>query len=135
MAKLLIIEDDMDTSALLSRFLKKNGYEVAIANTGNKGINFLSSENFDVVMCDYRLGDMDGKKILEHINQTGNAAKLIFITGYSDIKVAVEVMKNGAFDYVTKPLLPEEILLTIKKAIAEKIIQHFLVSQHNQQKK
>lgn len=71
-------------------------------------------------MCDYRLGDMDGKKILEHINQTGNAAKLIFITGYSDIKVAVEVMKNGAFDYVTKPLLPEEILLTIKKAIAEK---------------
>jgi len=45
MAKLLIIEDDMDTSALLSRFLKKNGYEVAIANTGNKGINFLTSES------------------------------------------------------------------------------------------
>jgi len=60
------------------------------------------------------------KKILEHINQSGNTAKLIFITGYSDVKVAVEVMKNGAFDYVTKPLLPEEILLTIKNAIAEK---------------
>lgn len=120
MAKILIIEDDMDTAALLNRFLTKNGYEVFSANTGNKGIALLDAEKPSVVLCDYRLGDMDGKHILEHINQSSSNAKLIFITGYSDVKVAVDVMKNGAFDYVTKPLLPEEILLTIKKALAAK---------------
>ncbi len=120
MAKILIIEDDMDTAALLNRFLTKNGYEVFSANTGNKGIALLDAEKPAVVLCDYRLGDMDGKQILEHINQGGSNTRLIFITGYSDVKVAVDVMKNGAFDYVTKPLLPEEILLTIKKALAAK---------------
>src|SRR4051812_45986320 len=117
MPKILIVEDDLDTSALLNRFLSKNGYEIVMANTGNKGISLFDSERPDIVLCDYRLGDMDGRQILEHINQSGVNAKLIFITGYSDVKVAVDVMKNGAFDYVTKPLLPEEILLTIKKAL------------------
>jgi two-component system response regulator HydG len=120
MPKILIIEDDMDTSFLLNRFLTKNGFEVSTANTGGKGIPMLDSEAPDVVLCDYRLGDMDGRVVLEHLNQQALSCKLIFITGYSDVKVAVEVMKNGAFDYVTKPLLPEEILLTIKKAIAAK---------------
>jgi len=128
MAKILIIEDDMDTIALLNRFLTKNGYEVFTANTGNKGISLLDTERPDAVLCDYRLGDMDGRQILEHINQSSINAKLIFITGYSDVKVAVEVMKNGAFDYVTKPLLPEEILLTIKKALAAKDGEPFVVN-------
>lgn len=118
MAKILIIEDDLDTIALLNRFLTKNSYEIITANTGNKGIGLIDTEKPDVILCDYRLGDMDGKRILEHLNQTNNNAKLIFITGYSDVKIAVDVMKNGAFDYVTKPLLPEEILLTIKKALS-----------------
>ncbi len=118
MPNILIIEDDLDTCALLSRFLKKNNYEVAVAHTGNKGIAELEKKNTDVVLCDYRLGDMDGIKVLEYINQQNLSAKLIFITGYSDVKIAVDVIKNGAFDYVTKPLLPEEILLTIKKAVA-----------------
>lgn len=125
MAKILIIEDDLDTSALLNRFLSKNGYEVVAANTGSKGIGLVDTEKPDVVLCDYRLGDMDGRQILEHINQSESNAKLIFITGYSDVKVAVEVMKNGAFDYVTKPLLPEEILLTIKKALTANDEQPF----------
>jgi two-component system, NtrC family, response regulator HydG len=117
MHQILIIEDDLDTCALLARFLKKNGYEVAIANTGSKGMAELDKNTTEVVLCDYRLGDMDGIKILEYINQQNLNTKLIFITGYSDVKIAVDVMKNGAFDYVTKPLLPEEILLTISKAI------------------
>ncbi len=130
MAKILIIEDDLDTIAILNRFLTKNGYAIITANTGNKGIALFDSEKPDVVLCDYRLGDMDGKQVLEHINQTGGNEKLIFITGYSDVKVAVEVMKNGAFDYVTKPLLPEEILLTIKKALLAKDGEPYDANRH-----
>lgn len=129
MAKILIIEDDMDTAALLNRFLTKNGYEVITANAGSKGIGLIDAEKPDVVLCDYRLGDMDGKQILEHINQSNCNIKLVFITGYSDVKVAVDVMKNGAFDYVTKPLLPEEILLTIKKALTAKEEEPFVANR------
>lgn len=117
MKKILVIDDDRDITALLQRFLTKNNYEVQIAYSGKDGLNKLADFNPDLVMSDYRLDDMDGSTLLLKIKDVNADVPVIVITGYSDLKTAVNVIRLGAFDYVTKPLLPEEILLTIKQAL------------------
>ncbi len=117
MANILIIDDDKDICQLLSRFLSKNGFEVIVANTGKTAIEYVSNNKPDIVLCDFRLEDMTGKDILVKIKELHPHVPVIIMTGYSDVRMAVTIMKLGAFDYVTKPLLPEEILLTLKRAL------------------
>jgi two-component system response regulator HydG len=117
MQRILVIDDDTDICLLLRRFLSKNNYEVAIAHDGNTGLVLLQEFRPDLVMTDFRLGDMDGGTILSKIKAIYPFVPVLIITGYSDIKIAVNVMKLGAYDYITKPLFPDEILLTIKKAL------------------
>src|SRR5882724_1904634 len=116
MKRILIIDDDMDMCNLLGRFLQRKGFETDSAFTGNKGISKFRDESFDLVLCDFRLGDKEGREVLKKIKEINPRAIVIIITGYSDIKTAVEVIKHGAFDYITKPLIPEEVLNVINKA-------------------
>lgn len=117
MSKILIIDDDLDMCRLLERFLTRNNFEVKYAHTGKKGLEEMERNTPDAILCDFRLEDTDGKDLLIQIKESLPNVPVIIITGYSDIKVAVEVIKHGAFDYITKPLFPEEILVTINKAI------------------
>src|SRR6187549_185805 len=110
MEHILIIDDDVDICKLLHRFLTKSGYEVMYTHTGKKGLEFMELQRPDLILCDFRLGDTDGKALLLTIKEKDPLIPVIIITGYSDIKMAVEVMKHGAFDYITKPLIPEELL-------------------------
>ncbi len=118
MHKILVVDDDNDMCLLLNRFLTRNGYDVSSANSGAGAIELMKKSKPDLVLCDFRLDDMTGVQLLAKIKEYNPAAAVIIITGYSDVKDAVEVMKMGAYDYVTKPLFPEEILITIKKALA-----------------
>jgi len=115
--KILIIDDDLDMCTLLSRFLTRNGYEVETAHSGNKGLLKFKEENFDVVLCDYRLGDKEGKDVLVEIKNLSPHTIVLIITGYSDIKTAVDVIKLGAYDYITKPLIPDEVLNVLNNAL------------------
>jgi two-component system, NtrC family, response regulator HydG len=117
MEKILIIDDDKDLCFVLKRFLSKHGFEVLEATTGRVALEILDSVEPNLILCDFRLEDMSGSSILKKIKEKLPAVPVIIITGYSNIKTAVEVMKLGAIDYVTKPLLPDEILLTIRKAL------------------
>lgn len=117
MSKILVIDDDRDITTLLQKFLSKNGYTVEVANSGKEGLPAVEKFEPDLIMCDYRLDDMNGSEILTRIKEANPDLPVIIITGYSDLKTAVNVIRLGAFDYVTKPLLPEEILHTIKKAL------------------
>lgn len=117
MNKILVIDDDVDMCLLLKRFLTKNGYEVTLAHNGKKALEELEHLEPNLVLCDFRLEDIDGKELLIKIKEKYPQTPVIIVTGYSDIKVAVDVMKLGAYDYVTKPLFPDEILLSIKKAL------------------
>ncbi|MES2775186.1 MAG: sigma-54 dependent transcriptional regulator [Bacteroidota bacterium] len=117
--KILVIDDDMDMCSLLQRFLTKNGYTVETATSGHKGIEKFKEGNFPLVLCDYRLGDKEGRDVLKELKANSPATKVIIITGYSDIKTAVEVIKMGAFDYITKPLIPDEILSVLDKAMQQ----------------
>lgn len=115
---ILIIDDDADMCILLTRFLTKNGYIVDFAHSGNKGIEKFKAGNFEIVLCDYRLGDKkDGKDILLEIKQHNPQTIVLIITGYSDIKTAVDVIKAGAYDYITKPLIPDEVLNVLNAAL------------------
>src|SRR5690554_1309201 len=120
MQKILVIDDDRDMCLLLNRFLSKHGFSVSEANTSKRALEIIEKEDFDLVLCDFRLDGMDGKTMLIKIKERFPSIPVIIITGYSDIKIAVEVMKLGAYDYVTKPLFPDEIILTIRKALENK---------------
>lgn len=116
MKRILIIDDDMDMCALLSRYLQRNGFETDTAHTGHKGIAKFNENKFDIVLCDFRLGDKDGRDVLQEMKAVNAQVIFIIITGYSDIKTAVDVIKLGAYDYITKPLIPDEVLNVINKA-------------------
>ncbi len=116
--KILIIDDDLDMCSLLSRFLNKKGFETEVAHNGAKGFAKFTEQHFDIVLCDFRLGDKDGKDVLLKIKEANPQTIVIIITGYSDIKTAVDVIKLGAFDYITKPLIPDEVINVIEKAMA-----------------
>lgn len=118
--KILVIDDDTDICLLLQKYLTKNGYEVDLAYTGKSALNEISKTDYDLVLCDFRLPDMDGTEALKEIKAKNPATKVIIITGYSDVKTAVQCIKMGASEYVTKPIFHEEILHAIKKALISK---------------
>ncbi|HMI65475.1 MAG TPA: response regulator, partial [Cyclobacteriaceae bacterium] len=120
MQKILVIDDDRDMRLVLAKYLLKFNYQVIEASSGKSALDVLEKGEPDLILCDFKLGDMDGTALLTKIKEKYAHIPVIFITGYGDIKVAVEVMRLGAYDYVTKPLFPEEILLTIRKALAKK---------------
>lgn len=116
--KILIIDDDVDLCLLLDRFLSSKGYQTESVHTGRKGIARFREGGIDVVICDYRLGDMDGKEVLKGIKAEKPDAIVLIITGYSDIKTAVDVIKAGAFDYIAKPLIPDEVINVLTKSLS-----------------
>ncbi|MES2829040.1 MAG: sigma-54 dependent transcriptional regulator [Bacteroidota bacterium] len=129
MRKILIVDDEVNIGLLLSKFLTRNSFSVSTATSGSSALEYLAKETYDLVLCDYRLEDTDGKEMLIKIKERSPGTGVIIITGYSDIKLAVELIKLGAYDYITKPLYPDEILNTINKAIETQIA---LNSTHNE---
>ncbi|MEJ6981090.1 sigma-54 dependent transcriptional regulator [Pedobacter sp. P351] len=117
MKRILIVDDEINIGLLLSKFLIRNGFEVSTATSGSVAMELLAKTPFNLVLCDFRLEDTDGREMLRKIKAAYPATGVIIITGYSDIKLAVELIKMGAYDYITKPLYPDEILNTINKAL------------------
>jgi len=117
--KILIVDDEIDIGQLLSKFLEKKGYTTAYASSGKKGLEEAKKTTYNLVLCDFRLPDMDGLEAIQKFKTVDRDIKIIIITGYSDIKTAVKCMKSGAIEYVTKPIYPEEILMSVQKALKE----------------
>lgn len=119
MKRILVIDDDTYICELLVNYLQEKGNEVQGAFTGNKALKIIEKSVFDVVLCDYRLPDSDGLKLLKAIKSKRPSTAVIIMTAYADVKMAVKLIKNGAFDYVTKPIQPEEILSLINEATSQ----------------
>ena len=118
--RILIIDDDLGICTLLNRFLNQNGYDSHTAESGEKGLFKLKESFYDAVLCDYRLGDdWDGKRVLIAIKELDIHPIVIIMTGYADIKTAVTVMKLGAYGFLTKPLVPADILEILSNAFEE----------------
>lgn len=115
--RILVIDDDQDLCRVLSNFLKKSSYEVDVAYKAEEGLKLLRSSSYDLVLCDYKLPDMTGVEVLQKIKVFSSEVAVIMITGYSDVRTAVETFRYGANDYVTKPLYPDELLVTVRETI------------------
>jgi two-component system, NtrC family, response regulator HydG len=119
-SKILVIDDDTAFCVMLKTFLQKKGFDVTNAFKGQEAEELITKQNFDVVLTDIRLPDSDGLKILKLVKEVSLDTQVILMTGYTDIKTAVDSIKNGAFDYVGKPINPDEILHTIGLALNKK---------------
>ncbi|MDN3688204.1 sigma-54-dependent transcriptional regulator [Cyclobacterium jeungdonense] len=117
MAKILLIEDDLTYSKIIKNFLEKNGYEVSCSTKVTEGLQSLEKTKPNLVITDYRLPDGTGMEVLDQVTQHFPTTPVILITNYSDIRTAVKSMKMGAFEYITKPINPDELLLTVKQAL------------------
>ncbi len=104
---------------MLSRYLTKSGYAVVTAGRGSVAKELMTAQRFDLLLCDHRLPDTDAPKMLEHVRNTSPSTQVIIITGYSEVRLAVELMRKGAFDYIAKPLYPDELLMRVQDALAD----------------
>lgn len=117
MPRILIIEDDTTFSNMLFHFLQRNDYEAEQAFSSNEGIKKLDKKSFDIILSDLRLPDMDGIILLKNLKEKGIVTPFILMTAYADVKTAVKAIKMGASDYISKPFVPEEALLILKKIL------------------
>lgn len=118
--RLLVVDDDSDICLLLARFLEKRGYAVDTAGRKSTALSFLKEHRYDLILCDHRLPDSDSVEMLDHFREGAAGVPVIVITGYSDVRIAVELMRKGAHDYVVKPLYPDDIVLRIEDALAHR---------------
>ncbi|MDT0646910.1 sigma-54 dependent transcriptional regulator [Zunongwangia sp. F260] len=117
MAKILLVEDDVAFGTMLKTFLVKRDYNVELVFSAAEAYKKISSVQFDMVITDVRLPDDNGLDILQEAKVANKGTEVIVMTSYAEISMAVQAMKFGAFDYVSKPFRPESILQTIKNAL------------------
>ena len=120
MKKILLIDDDTFICEILKKYLEKNNYAVDTAFSGQSADELLKKRNFDLVLCDFRLPDTSGLELLKKIKIQKPGTPVVIITAYADVKVAVQLMKLGATDYITKPIQQDELINLVNKLFDEK---------------
>lgn len=117
MANILVVDDDSTFCLMLKTFLERNGHRVTEAFAFDEARQAIHGTSFDVVLTDFRLPEKSGMDVLAEAKRKNRNTIVIVMTGYGDIRMAVRAIKQGAYDYVTKPVNPEEILATINNAL------------------
>ena len=119
--KLLIIEDDAAFCQMLQKFLTKRGYEVETSFNAPDAKTKFDQTDFDLILTDLRLPDYDGIQLLDDIKEVNPKTQVILMTGYAEVGSAVDAMKKGAFDYISKPFTPDEIVMVLDNALKMEI--------------
>jgi len=122
MADVLIVEDDVAFSQLLERFLGKHGFLVSVAHDIKTGTDLLQKSSYDIVLLDYRLPDGLGMDILTLLRNEHPDTAPIIMTSFHDVRTAVTTIRSGAYDYITKPVNPDELLLVVREVLNKKQI-------------
>jgi two-component system, NtrC family, nitrogen regulation response regulator NtrX len=117
MPRILIIDDERSIRRTLQEILEFEKYEVESVEDGIAGVKEAMSGNFDVIFCDIKMPQMDGMEVLTKLRNDGLQTPIIMISGHGNIETAVEAIKNGAYDFIEKPLDLNRILVTIKNAL------------------
>ncbi len=114
--RILVVDDEENMCHMLSMVLGRAGYQVDYVLNGNDALDFLSKFPVDVVLCDIRMPKMDGMMFLDALRERDMDPLVIMMSAFGTIDTAVEAMKKGAYDYISKPFKPDEVLLTLRKA-------------------
>jgi len=123
MSRVLVIDDDPVILEVIAEILKTNDYEVVTSPDGESGMKELAGDYYDFVLTDLMMPDVDGMEILNHVVTQLPKTMCIIFTGYGTIKSSVEAIKNGAFDYLAKPITSEELLVVVEKALKFKSLE------------
>ncbi len=123
-ASLLLVDDDRHVLASMADWLREQGYHVDTATRCDEAIQRTDRKTYEVVLADIRLGDADGFDILAHCRRRHPNTAVIMITGYGTVEAAVEAIRAGAFDFLTKPLIDQELEMAIERALSQqKVIE------------
>jgi two-component system response regulator PilR (NtrC family) len=123
MAKILVVDDEKSMRDFLSIMLNKEGYEVSTAGNGEDALRAVQAEIFDLVITDVKMPRMDGLEVLKMVKDVSPETVVLMITAFATTETAVEAMKLGAYDYITKPFKVEEIKLVIRKALEKRSLR------------
>ncbi len=131
MPNILIIEDDTAFCQMLQKFLSRKGHEVQTSYTAPDAKTKFESFDFDLILTDLRLPDYDGIKLLTEIKEKNSRTQVILMTGYAEVGSAVNAMKKGAYDYISKPFTPDEIEMVIESALKTRSSQNGALKNNN----
>jgi DNA-binding NtrC family response regulator len=123
MAKILVVDDEPALLALLQDALSEWGYHVRYASTGAEAIEMLRSELFDAALIDIRMPDMTGLDLLREIKRQDSSAEVVMMTGYPAISSAIEALREGAYDYLSKPLILEELRHLMARLVERRFLR------------
>ncbi len=133
--KILLIDDSPDILTPLAEYLKNEGYDVEASDDGERGISMIERKFYDLILTDLMMPNVDGMEVLKYVTKHSRESICIILTGYGTIKNAVEAVKLGAFDYLTKPVKMDDILITLKRAIEFRDLKRENLNLRNQLKK
>ncbi|MBT8358812.1 MAG: sigma-54 dependent transcriptional regulator [Deltaproteobacteria bacterium] len=117
--KIFIVDDELVMRKSLSGWLKRDGYDVVTAESGEEAIEKLKQTRFDLLLVDIKMEGISGLDVLKHVRENDPDLAVVMITAYGSISTAIEAMKNGAYDYLLKPFDPDELGLLIEKIIEQ----------------
>jgi two-component system response regulator PilR (NtrC family) len=120
---ILIVDDELSMRELLDYMLKREGYRVDCAENGRKAVALVGQNNYDLLLCDIRLGDISGLDVLRACKTHHPGTVVIMISAYASTEIAVEAMNEGAYDYVPKPFNKDELLETVAKALKLRTVE------------
>ncbi len=118
-SRILVVDDEDALRMVLSSELSSSGYEVATASDGDEAITVIQNKKFDLVLLDIKMPKVDGFEVLKFIKKNYPAVKVIMLTGFADLKNAIESKKHGAEDFVSKPYDLVDLLTTIERVLSE----------------
>ena len=115
--RILVVDDEPVVCRSVKRILEKKGHSVDMVHRGKDALDMIKGEEFDILIVDLKMEGMDGMEVLKNIKEAHPDITVLMITGYASVETAVEAMKLGAFDYIPKPFSPDELSITIDKAL------------------
>ena len=120
---ILVVDDELSMREVLEMLLRRSGYRVTCADSGDAAMKLLKKNRFDLLLVDIRLGDMDGLEVLKAAKSNNADVIVIMISAHASAETAVDAMNAGAYDYVPKPFSNDELLSTIGKALDAKSLE------------
>jgi two-component system, NtrC family, response regulator HydG len=123
MQRILVVDDDRDTCEVLQMILSREGYEVSIATSGDAALAQLHTQEVDLLLCDVKMPEMDGLTLLRQVKAEDSGLVVVMMSGHHDVAAAVEAMKQGAFDYLVKPLGRDDVLRSIQRVLAVRALR------------
>lgn len=120
MGKILFVDDDTSMQMAISKLVSSLGHEIDVASDGIEGLSKFKKNNYDLIITDIRMPNLDGKDFVKRLKIIDKDAVIVVLTGYGSVPSAVELIKLGAYDYLEKPINFEELEMSLNRALEKR---------------